>query len=341
MHPEFRELSAAVYASGSLVTASEYKAVSSVDGYLSETKVTEGDTVDAGQLLFVVSNQIRSAREASARAMVQETYPITGPNAPTLRELRGQLALAQTQVAQDSLMFERYKRLFETNVVSAVNYERYSLAYQSSLRNYQNLKERVAQESLRGNLQMRQAENQLQVANAESNSGRVSSFAHGVVYTIYKQVGDLVSSNQPLALIGAGPLIARLQVDEDDLKKIYIGQKVLLSMDAIPNQVFAARVHKIYPYLDPAAQTFRVDALFDSPPPTETYGLNIEANIVTADKKRVLTLPRQAVQKGDTVWVRGTAGETRPVQIVRGIADDAWVEVKSGVDEQAIVILKP
>lgn len=339
--PVFRELTSAVYASGSLVSGTDYKVISSVDGYLSELLVKEGDTVTTGQLLFVVSNQVRTAKEATARSLVQETYPTIGPNSPALRELRGQLQLARIQVSQDSLTYERYKKLYEANAVSAVNYEKYSLQYQSTLKDYQNLKERIQQEELSGNLQLRQAQNQLQVAAAEANTGRVKSFVNGVVYDIYKNVGDLVSSNQAVALIGSGPMMAQLQVDEDDLEKVYVGQKVMISMDAFPNKVFEAIIQKVYPYLDPVAQSFRVDASFKTPVPANTYGLNLEANIITAEKKRVLALPRTAIQKGDTVWVKTEGKDARPVRITRGIADDQWVEIKSGITEQSVVIVKP
>ncbi|NJO25523.1 MAG: efflux RND transporter periplasmic adaptor subunit [Bacteroidia bacterium] len=84
----------------------------------------------------------------------------------------------------------------------------------------------------------------------------------------------------------AGEDDCKLLVDEDDLDKVKEGQKVLITMDAFPDKVFNATVHRIYPMLNKVEQSFRVDAIPDSPLPVGIYGLNIEANIVIGEKQK-------------------------------------------------------
>ena len=70
-----------------------------------------------------------------------------------------------------------------------------------------------------------------------------------------------------------------------------------------------------------------------------SYGLNLEANIVVAEKKQVLAIPKAALQKGDSVTIKEDGKEKR-VKIQKGIEDENWVEVKSGLSKSATIILK-
>lgn len=337
--PQMKKLTAAVYASGTLLPEQEYKVVSTVDGYLQEAYVKEGDTVQKGQLLFYVSNEVREAQEQGSQAVVRRTMSTVNENAPMFKELEGRIEVARIKKEQDELQYKRYEKLYKEDAISKSSYEKYYLQYQSSLKEYQNLQRQYEQQTLSGKLQLQQAQNQLEVTRAQQNVGKLKSFADGVVYDIYRKQGDLINPNQPIALIGSGEMIAKLLIDEDDLEKVYEGQEVMITMDAYENQVFKAHVRKVYPMLNKAEQSFRVDAIFDNELPVGTYGLNLEANIVLAKDKEVLVIPRSALQKGDSVWVKDDKGE-RQVHIETGIADDEWIEVKSGLDKTATIILK-
>jgi len=340
IHAEMKLLTSAVYASGSLVPEQEYKVVSSVDGYLVKSYVKEGDTVKEGQMLFKVSSEVRQAQQQGAAAVVRKTIPTVIENAPALRQLEGQIAVARIRKTQDSLNYVRYRNLVQQNAISQSSYEKYYLQYQSSLREYQSLRDQYQQLKLTGNLQLQQAQNQLTVAAAQSDVGNLKSFVNGVVYDVYKKDGDLISPNQAIALIGAGKMFAKLMVDEDDLDKVFTGQKVLITMDAFPDKIFNAHIDKIYPLLSKVEQSFRVDAVLDDPLPVGMYGLNLEANIVVAEKKQVLAIPKAALLKGDSVMIKKD-GKKTVIKITKGLEDDQYVQVRSGLDASSTIIIKP
>lgn len=337
--PQSRRLTAAVYASGTLLPEQEYEVFSTVDGYLQEVYVHEGDTVSQGDPLFYVSNEVREVQERGANAVVERTLPTVAKDAPVYQELEGRIEVARIRMEQDQLQYERYKRLLEEEAISRSSYEKYYLQYQSSLKDYQNLQNQYDQQKLSGQLQLQQARNQLLVNQAQQSVGHLKSFVNGIVYDIYKKPGGLVTPNQPLALMGAGDLIAKLSVDEDDLDKVFPGQKVLINFDAYGDRVFPAHIAKIYPLLNRVEQSFRVDAEFDETLPVGIYGLNLEANIVVSEDKEVVVLPRAALLKGDSVWVMRDDEEVK-VPVQTGIADDQWVEITGGVDKSTTIILK-
>lgn len=338
IHPVYKELTSAVYASGTLVPEQEYKVVSSIDGYLVQSLVGEGDSVTKGQMLFTVSNEVREVQEQGAQAMVQKTAPTVSGNSPAFNELRGRIEVARIRMQQDSLQYIRYKTLFEQQAISKSNYEKFYLQYQSSLKDYNNLNQQWEQQRLSNNLQMQQVQNQLSIAAAQSNVGKLKSFVNGRIYDIYKNDGDLITPNQPLALIGAGRMIARLLVDEDDLGKVYMGQKMLVSMDAYPDKVFTAHITKIYPLLNKVEQSFKVDAEFEETASLGTYGLNVEANIIISENKRVMVVPKEALLKGDSLFIK-KGDDIEKVKVQKGLEDDKWVEVM-GLTEQSTIIIK-
>jgi HlyD family secretion protein len=339
IHPEMRKLTEAVYASGTLQPENEYKVVSTTDGYLQKTFVSEGDTVAAGQLLFQLQNSIKETQLNSAYEVANKTSALTGNNAPQVRELQNALATALVKRQTDSAQYGRYKRLYEQSAVSKSAYEKYWLQYESSEKEVARIQQQIKEVKLSSSLQMQQAQNAVSLAKTDKNNGSLKSFVSGVVFDVLKQEGDLIYPNQPIALIGSGKMIAKLLVDEDDLEKLYIGQKVMISADAYPDKVFTAHVEKVYPLLNKAEQSFRVDAVLDEQIPVSLYGLNLEANIIVAENQNVLVIPKEALLKGDSVLIK-KGGEKKMIKITKGIEDNNWVQVKSGLDQSSTIIIQ-
>ena len=337
--PEIKQLTEAVYASGTLVPENEYKVVASTDGFLESAFVNEGDSIQKGQLLFKLSNDNQQAQLQAAAQLVQKTLPVTGNQSPAVIEIENRLEAVQIRLENDKRQYERYKNLLDQDAISPSTYEKYMLQYQTTAREFASLEQQLHHQRLSAALQLQQASNQLQIATVFRANGMIKSFSDGVVFEVLKQTGDMVYPNQPIALIGSGKMIAKLLVDEDDFEKIKKGQKVLISMDAYPGKTFSATLHKIYPLLNKVEQSFRVDAMFDEQLPAKVYGLNIEANIVIKEKVPALVIPKQAILKGDSVLIR-EGDQTVAIKITRGVEDKNWVQVTTGLHSisQLIVI---
>jgi multidrug efflux pump subunit AcrA (membrane-fusion protein) len=339
--PQIKPLTAAVYASGTLVPENEYKVVSFAEGFMERAFVREGDSVRKGQLLFQINNDTRQTQVAVAKDVLKKTLPVTAPDAPSILDLQSRLASAKDRLRNDSLQYVRYHNVFQQQAIAASTYEKYQLQYENSRRDVSSLEEQLRNQHLSAALQLQQARNELQIARTEKYNGMLRSFADGVIYELYRQTGDLVGSSQPIALLGSGPMIARLLVDEDDLGRVRNGQNVLVTMDAYPDRVFHAKVTKIYPLLNKQEQSFRVDAYFQEQVPVKLYGLNIEANIVIKDNEKALVIPRKALGKGDSVLVR-IGNETRKIRIKVGAVDQQYAEVLGGLpDSSTIIIMQP
>jgi hypothetical protein len=102
--------------------------------------------------------------------------------------------------------------------------------------------------------------------------------------------------------------------------------------------VLQARITKIYPLLNKADQTFRVDAELLDALPQALYGLNIEANIVIDENRQVLAIPKEALLKGDSVLIK-EKDVTKKIKISKGVEDRMWVEVKSGLSANHLIVI--
>lgn len=337
--PEIRKLTEAVYASGTLVPENEYKVVAATDGFLESALVKEGDTVKKSQVLFKLSNENQQAQILAAAELVKKTLPLTLNESPAVMEIENRLAAARLRLENDQRQYNRFKMLYDQNAVSASNYEKYMLQYQTTSKEVATLQQQLQQQRLSAGLQLQQANNQLQLARTSKANGIVKSFSDGIVYEVLRQTGDMIYPNQPIALVGSGRMIARLLVDEDDFEKVKAGQKVLITMDAYPGKTFSATVEKIYPLLNKVEQSFRVDAVFNDGLPALVYGLNIEANIIIRENVQALVIPKKAITKSDSVILLDR-NKTTTVKITKGVEDDQWVQVTSGIDSisQSIVL---
>jgi len=339
MKQETKQLTEAVYASGNLVPEDEYKVTSSIEGFLLQAYVQEGDNIKKGQRLFLVNNEMKTANLSTAIQMSNKTAALTSLSSPLIKSLYTNLASADLKVKNDSLQYVRYKNLFEQEAISRSSFEKWQQSYLTAKQERAAILEQIKAQQLSLNIQQQGAANNVTLSLTEKNYGHLKSFADGMVYEVYMHTGDHVAPNAPIALIGSGEVIARLSVDEDDFGKIELGQKVVIKTDAFPDKVLQARIIKIYPLLNKADQTFRVDAELIDKLPQSLYGLNIEANIITGENKSVLAIPKEALLKGDSVLTK-EKDVIRKVKISKGVEDRNWVEVKSGLTANNLIVIQ-
>lgn len=337
--PQTKQLTEAVYASGTLVPEEDYKVAAATDGYLTQINVEEGSQVQKAQLLFVVNNSAKEAGLAAALALADKTNALTGSSSPVLKALYDNLSTANLRLYNDSLQYVRYRNLYEQNAIAQSSFEKWQQQYLTTKKEKDALTEQIAAQRLSFHIQQQQAANSVRLSATEKANGVIRSAISGVVYEVYKKQGEHVMAYEPIALIGSGKSIARLSVDEDDFEKIRLGQKVVIKVDAFEDKVFQGHITKIYPVLNKAEQTFRIDVTLTKTPSHTLYGLNIEANIVTEEKRQVMAIPKEALLQGDSVLIKEKDLLSK-VKITKGAEDRNWVEVKAGLSANHSIIVQ-
>ncbi len=117
----------------------------------------------------------------------------------------------------------------------------------------------------------------------------------GVVLRRDAEVGEVVDTPASLFWIGEPqPLRVTAEVDEEDIARISLGQRVLLRADAFPGRVMTAEVAQITPKGDTARKAYRVRLNLPEDTPL-LIGMTVEANIVLRETPDAVLVPPAAV----------------------------------------------
>lgn len=136
------------------------------------------------------------------------------------------------------------------------------------------------------------------------------------------------------------PLLCPIQLPEKDLRKLRIGQRARINVEAFPGQHFPARVLRISPIVDAATGTVKV-TLETQPQGRLRPGMFASVFLEIDRHDDALVMPKRALvleSIGDTVYVmKDGLAERREVEL--GFQDADSVEALTGVAEGDRVIV--
>jgi multidrug efflux pump subunit AcrA (membrane-fusion protein) len=336
--PAYKMLTEAVYASGNLLPSHDYQLFTMADGYLGRRMVNEGDTVKAGQPLFLIESEIPDIRTRTAR----QTYRLAQSNyKPALAELEAGMATARERMQNDSINFARYQNLLAQNATSRIDFDRASLSYQTSRNEYQSWKQRYQKARNQLRMELENARSNYEISSQDQSNFVLKSRIDGLVYEVYKEEGETVRRQEAIARLGDSKKVyLQLNVDELDINKVKTGQEALVKIATYRDQVFKAKITKVYPMLNARDQTFRVDAEFtESSFPHLYAGLTVEANIIIHQKNQALTIPKAYLIGNDSVRIQQD-GAIKTIRIRKGIENMEHVEVLHGLDTSTVLVGK-
>lgn len=334
-NPTEEKITESVYASGVIKSNNQYQVFSSVNGLVKEVLVEEGDIVKKGDAIMRLSDV--TARLNSENAQLAVDYSSVTANTDRLNALSMDIATAKSKMDNDASLAERQRSLWAQGIGTRNELDQRELNYKNSLNTWQAAKSRYADLQQQINFQAKQSQKNLELSQKTAGDYSIKSETNGKIYTILKKKGEMVTTQNPVALVGdATGFTIELQVDEYDITRVQPGQKVLLGMDSYKGQVFEAEIKKINPLMNDQSKSFLVEAVFINPPPALYPNLTTEANIIIAVKEKVLTIPRSYLLEDGTVLL--ASKEKR--KVVTGLKDYQKVEIISGLSANDF-ILKP
>ncbi len=328
-------ISESVYASGVVKSKNQYQVYATVNGLIKDILVTEGDIIKKGQPIIGITNTASKLNAENAKLAAD--FSDLNANTDKLNELKSTIDFAYSKMKNDSNLLVRQNNLW-TNKVGSQNdldqrelaYKNSKSAYESALLRYNSLQKQLQFEALKSKMN-------LQISNTIEEDYLIKSETDGKIYSIFKEPGEMVTVQSPVALIGdANEFLLELQVDEYDITKIKIGQKILVSLDSYKGKTFEARVSKINPSMNERSRSFTIDAKFITKPQLLFPNLTAESNIVIQTKENALTIPRNYLI--DDNYVLNENKEK--VKVAVGLKDYQKAEIISGL-KSGEVILKP
>jgi multidrug resistance efflux pump len=292
--------------------------------------VKEGDSVKKGDLLLVLGDTIENAQLTILKNKVELAKKDVQDSSSYLTEIRHKVSMAYQKYEYNMKNATRFKELSIDNAVSKKEADEMILIANNSLSDYNILQQQYIMQKRSLENHLLEAENNFIEAYKKHQEKIFKSQISGVVYDINFKEGDVVNINEPILMI-ASPHKNELElfVDERDITRINIKQKIYFELASYNNQQFEAEITEIIPVLQKESRNFKIyasvrDSLFFYP-----YS-SVEANIIIKESKKLLMIPIEYLQPDSSV-LKIFDKEITKTKVVVGIKDDNWCEIINGL----------
>lgn len=192
--------------------------------------------------------------------------------------------------------------------------------------------------------ELRAAQAAARRAEAQRDYNQLVAPADGVILRRDGEAGQFVPAGQAVfTLACCAPLRVTAEVDEEDIARVEVGQKVSMRSDALPNRLFEGEVGEITPKGDPVSRSYRVRIRLADAPAVDAgpmrSGMTMDANLIVSRREGALLVPNRAL-KADVVWVLAQ-GRLQRRTVVKGVVGGERTEIASGLADGEMVVLSP
>lgn len=233
------------------------------------------------------------------------------------REARINLRRAEIEFREAENALNRSREMRERNLISEEDFETAQLAYE-------------------------RAGTSLNEARLAMEYTRVMPPITGTITERFVELGSMVSQGTVLfRLADFNPLRARIFVPEKELRRLRVGQDVLLTIESEPAREFPAVVKLISSVIDPSSGTFKVTVEIQSSGGILRPGMFASVRIIVDRHAGTTVVPSVAVlyegkQRYLYVVREGTAER---IEVETGFRDKGCVEIFGPVEEGEWVVV--
>jgi RND family efflux transporter MFP subunit len=279
---------------GTVVSEDQVQVASRLMGYIREIKVKEGQSVKAGQLLFVVDPTDIQGQVGQARAG---------------------LAQAEAALADAKIDYERFGALYQEQAIPKLQWDKIRLQYE------------VAQQ------QVAAARAGLGLASGQMRYASVVAPISGVVTMKMANAGDLAAPGRPvLAIESLKKLQVRTEVSSEVFARIKAGDTVDVVRDGREATPVSGTVAQVVPAADPVSHTHLVK--IDLPAGSGLASGNFVRVAFSLGDREGLRVPAAALAERAGilgVFVVDAQGIARYRMVRTGATADGQVDIQSGL----------
>ena len=299
---------------GKVIPEDEVEIKPQLNGIIEKILVEEGDTVQNGQLIAVIK-------------VVPDERSVYGAQA--------QVTSSKLNLENGEKQLNRAKELFAKQIISQQEFEDAELRYNSAKEN------------------LKAAENDLEiirngsVAGSSTANTNIRATLSGTILEIPVEVGDQViaannfNAGTSVAIIAdLSQMIFEGKVDEAEVGNLTNGMKIIVSMAAIPNKEFDAKLKFVAPKgtEEGGAVQFKIEAELALDDDTFVRaGYSANGALVVNSKTDIMVIPEAVLQfdrrtQQPFVEIEISDQNFERRELETGLSDGIKVEVLSGVE---------
>lgn len=309
-----------VTASGKINPETEVKLSSEVSGEIILLSVQAGDSVKKGDLLVVINPAIYEAQESQASATVSQVKA-------NLVSAEASFKNQQIQYEQAKITFKRQELLHAEKIISDQEFDQAKATLRAAQASFETAREQLNASTFT----VRANEAQRKLSNDNLAKTRIYAPISGIISLCNVKLGERVvgtaqmSGTELLRIADLNNMQAEVDVNENDVLRVKIGDTADVEVDAYRNKKFKGTVSQIaYSSATSIGTvstsqainfTVKIKLLKDSyvdlidPKTNRLYpfrpGMSATADIKTQSKNEVLSVPIQAVTTRDEAELKG------------------------------------
>ena len=235
-----RTITEIVNASGKIYPEVEVKISPDISGEITELTVQEGDTVKKGQILARIYADIYNIQRNQAASGVVQSQAQVANSQAAIDALK-----AQEEQAQRT--YDMQKKLFDDKVISRNEFNIAEANLKAAKANYN-----AALQGIRGGQAgVQSAQQNLAKANTDLSRTAIVAPMDGVVSLLNVKKGEKVAGNsfnvgtEMLRIADMSKIEIRVDVGENDIPKVKLGDSALIEVDAYSDRKFKGIVTQI------------------------------------------------------------------------------------------------
>ncbi len=251
---ELRTIMETVEASGKVFPKIEVKISSDVSGEIVELYVSEGDSVKDGQVLARVDPEAYDSQVERAAAGVNSTKASLANNLAQVETFTAQKEQIEAQLVNARDVHRRNEKLHKEGVISDQDFESSKsnvLGIEANLRAAQAKIQSAKESAKAAEFQIKSAQATLKEINTSLKRTTIYATMNGIVSKLNVEKGErvvgtgMMSGTEILRIADLREMEVQVEVTENDLPRISLGQKVDIEIDAYIDRKFEGTVVEI------------------------------------------------------------------------------------------------
>ena len=229
-----------VNATGKIYPEIEVKLSPDVSGEIINLYVDEGDSIVEGQLLVKIKPDIYASVVERSSAAVSQAQA-------SLANARARLTQVEAQLASNGLSFERSQQLYNEGVISKADYEQAEVSFKNATAEL----EATTQNVNGAEFSVESARASLKESKDNLNKTTIYAPMSGIISALNVEKGERVvgttqmAGTEMLRIADLSNMEARVEVSENDIIRIAIGDTCEIEADAYLDRTFYGVVSKI------------------------------------------------------------------------------------------------
>jgi membrane fusion protein (multidrug efflux system) len=185
----------------------------------------------------------------------------------------------------------------------------------------------------------------MDVAQSELDKTRLVATREGIIGDVETDVGEYVNPQRKVAkLVSIKNVVVEVGIIERQVDKVYPGQKILVTVDAYPGNIFEGVIKTISPIIaESGSKTFSIRSEIPNPDSLLLPGMFARSKIITYEADDAISVPNDALVKtpgGFQVFVinKDNVAEAKDVQV--GYVATEFTQIEKGLNPGEVVIVQ-